>query len=129
MHHSRPEFQFLRTKGASKTKRGRRDWERKGYQNSLVRGNVKKSWVSDSKWGISHPPVSPKRGFLPIFHMISSPQLKEVFNFIYAAPELGATLIRSGKDVVRVKVLGLKELKPQIVVFIRIKQSPNPFCH
>jgi hypothetical protein len=109
--------------------RGRRDWERKRYRDTLVRGDIKKSWEFDSKWGISHPPVSPERSFLPIFHMISSPQLKEVLNFIDAAPELGTSLTRSSKNVVCVKVLGLKELKPQRVMLCRIKQSPNPLFH
>jgi hypothetical protein len=39
--------------------------------------------------------------------MISSPQLKEVFNFIDAAPELGTSLTSCSKDVVCVKVFGL----------------------
>jgi hypothetical protein len=82
LHQSRPEFQLLRAKGATKMERGRRDWERKGYRNSFIRGNIKKSWEPDGKRAISHPPVSPKGNFLPILHVISSSQLKEVFNFV-----------------------------------------------
>jgi hypothetical protein len=97
--------------------------------DTFVKTNVKKSWVSDSKWSISHPPISPEANFLTIFNMVFSSQLKEMLNFINITPELGASLAGSSKDVISVKVLGLQKFEPEGIMFNRVRQSLDPFCH
>jgi hypothetical protein len=99
------------------------------HRDVFVRADVKKPWKSDSKWSISHPPISPEADFLPIFNMVFSSQLKEVLNFINVMPELRSSLTSSSKDVISVKVFGLQKFEPKRVMFHRVRKSPNPFCH
>jgi hypothetical protein len=99
------------------------------HRDTFVKTNVKKSWESDSKWSISHPPISPEANFLTIFNVVFSSQLKEMLNFINITPELGASLAGSSKYVICVKVLGLQKFEPEGIMFNRVRQSPDPFCH
>jgi hypothetical protein len=95
----------------------------------LISANVEQPWESDSEWSLSHPPISPEANLLTIFNKVSSSQLKEMLNFINTTPKLGASLTGGSKDVVSIKVFGLKKFKPKRILFHRVKQSPNPFCH
>jgi hypothetical protein len=109
--------------------RCRRDRQRLSHRDSLIRANVEQPWESDSEWSLSHPPVSPKANLFTIFNNVSSSQLKEMFDFINTTPKLGASLASGSKDIISVKVLGLKKLKPKRVLFYRVKKPPNPFSH
>jgi hypothetical protein len=95
----------------------------------LIGANVEQSREPDGEWSLSHPPISPKGNPFTIFNRVSSSQLKEMFDFVYTTPELRASLARSSKDVITVNVLGLEKLKPQRVLFCRIKEPPNLFSH
>jgi hypothetical protein len=75
----------------------------------LISTNVEQPWESDSEWSLSHPPVSPKTDPFTIFNKVSSSQLKEMFNFINTMPKLGASLTSCSKDVISIKVFGLKQ--------------------
>jgi hypothetical protein len=110
-------------------KRGRRDTQCLSHRDSLIGADVEQPWEPDRDWGLSHPPVSPKANPFTIFNSVSSSQLKEMFDFVYTTPELGASLASGSKDVISVKVLGLKKLKPKRVLFCRVKKPPNPFRH
>jgi hypothetical protein len=81
-HQRGPKIPVLRAKGAPKMEGARRDWQRMSHRNSLVITNVEKPWESDSKWSISHPPISPEANLLTIFNEVFSSQLKEMLNFI-----------------------------------------------
>jgi hypothetical protein len=99
------------------------------HRDIFVSTNVEKPWESDSKWSISHAPISPKANFLTIFNVVFSSQLKEMLNFINIAPELRASLTGCSKDVISVKVLGLQKFEPERIMFRRVRQSLDPFCH
>jgi hypothetical protein len=52
-----------------------------------------------------------------------------VLDFVDTTPELGASLSRGSKNVIRIHIFSLQKLEPQFVLLGGIKQPPDPFGH
>jgi hypothetical protein len=120
---------FFRPERAPELDRNRRNRESLSDRDRFRIANVKEPRKSESQGTLPKPPICPEEDLLPRAREEFRPQLEKMFDFMNTSPELRATLAVSGKDVVHIHIFCPKKLKPQIVMLIRVKISPNPLDH
>jgi hypothetical protein len=98
-------------------------------QQITIRTDSEKARELNSKGSNPPPQVKPKPGVLAILNMKPSPWAKEVLNLKDALPELRTTLAPIVEQGNGMWIFSSKDLIPERVMIIRVKNPPDPFKH